>query len=70
YDLELLGRVAEMVQVPVVASGGAGTIDHLAHALEVGSSAVLAASIFHESTFTPNQVKEELARRGFAMRLE
>ena len=70
YDLELLGRVSEMVTVPVVASGGAGTIDHLAHALEVGSSAVLAASIFHESTHTPDQVKVELAARGFPMRVE
>ncbi|MEE2776469.1 MAG: imidazole glycerol phosphate synthase subunit HisF [Acidobacteriota bacterium] len=69
YDLELLSRVSEMVSVPVVASGGAGTIEHLAHALEVGSSAVLAASIFHESTYTPDQVKTELAQRGFAMRV-
>ena len=70
YDLELLAAVCASVTVPVVASGGAGTIDHLADALAAEASAVLAASIFHESTYTPDQVKRELARRGFPMRLE
>ena len=69
YDLELLRRVSASVSVPVIASGGAGTIEHLAHALEAGSSAVLAASIFHESTHTSDEIKRDLARRGFAMRL-
>ena len=70
YDLELLAAVCARVNVPVVASGGAGSIDHLADALAAGASAVLAASIFHESTYTPDQVKRELAARGFPMRLE
>jgi cyclase len=70
YDLDLLTAVCERVTVPVVASGGAGTIGHLADALAAGASAVLAASIFHESTYTPDQVKRELRRRGFAVRLE
>jgi cyclase len=70
YDVELLAAVCGRVNVPVVASGGAGSIDHLASALEAGASAVLAASIFHESTHTPDEVKRELARRGFPMRLE
>jgi cyclase len=70
YDLELLAAVCARVTVPVVASGGAGTVEHLAEALAAGASAVLAASIFHESTYTPDQVKHELARRGFPMRLE
>jgi cyclase len=70
YDLDLLAAVCARVSVPVVASGGAGTIDHLADALAAGASAVLAASIFHESTYTPDQVKRELARRGLPMRLE
>ncbi len=70
YDLELLAAVCARVNVPVVASGGAGSIDHLADALAAGASAVLAASIFHESTYTPDQVKRELASRGFPMRLE
>jgi cyclase len=70
YDLELLAAVCARVNVPVVASGGAGTIGHLADALAAGASAVLAASIFHESTYTPDEVKRELSRRGFPMRLE
>ncbi|MCZ6507013.1 MAG: imidazole glycerol phosphate synthase subunit HisF [Acidobacteria bacterium] len=70
YDLELLGRVTRMVTVPVIASGGAGRVGHLAEALEVGSAAVLAASIFHDSSFTVNEVKSRLAERGFRMRVE
>jgi cyclase len=69
YDLDLLAAVCARVNVPVVASGGAGSIDHLADALAAGASAVLAASIFHESTYTPDRVKRELASRGFPMRL-
>jgi cyclase len=70
YDLELLATICARVTVPVVASGGAGTVAHLADALAAGASAVLAASIFHESTYTPDQVKRELLLRGFPMRLE
>jgi cyclase len=70
YDLDLLAAVCASVTVPVVASGGAGTVDHLADALGAGASAVLAASIFHQATYTPDQVKRELAARGFPMRLE
>jgi cyclase len=70
YDLDLLDEICGRVNVPVVASGGAGSIDHLADALGAGASAVLAASIFHEGTYTPDQVKRELLSRGFPMRLE
>lgn len=70
YDLELLGAVSRAVSVPVIASGGAGTIEHLGQALDAGASAVLAASIFHESTYTADEVKRELSRRGFPMRIE
>ena len=70
YDLELLRTVSDMVVVPVIASGGAGRVEHLAEALQAGSAAVLAASIFHESTFTVNEVKVRLAEMGFRMRLE
>ena len=68
YDLELLEEVCSRVNVPVIASGGAGTVAHMADALRVGSSAVLAASIFHESTHTVEGVKRELASE-FPMRL-
>ena len=70
YDLELMRRVTEQVSVPVIASGGAGNLDHLADAMEAGASAVLAASIFHEGTYTVAEVKRRLRQRGFAMREE
>ncbi|MEO1083179.1 MAG: imidazole glycerol phosphate synthase subunit HisF [Acidobacteriota bacterium] len=68
YDLELLRQTASRVSVPVIASGGAGTVDHLAEGLGTGASAVLAASIFHESTHGVSEVKAQLAARGFAIR--
>ena len=70
YDLELMRRVTERVTVPVIASGGAGNLDHLADAMQAGASAVLAASIFHEGTYSVAQVKQTLRERGFAMREE
>ncbi len=68
YDLELLSAVSRRVSVPVIASGGAGSVEHMAAALAAGSSAVLAASIFHLGEFTVDQVKERLENLGFAMR--
>ena len=68
YDVELLRAASSRVSVPVIASGGAGTVDHLAEGLETGASAVLAASIFHESTHGVAEVKAQLVERGFAMR--
>jgi cyclase len=70
YDLELLRAASAAVAVPVIASGGAGTLDHMADALAAGAAAVLAASIFHQGTYTVGEVKTELARRGFPMRLD
>jgi cyclase len=61
-------RVTSTVAVPVIASGGAGNIEHLAQALEAGAAAVLAASIFHLGEVTVGEVKRELESRGFAMR--
>ena len=69
YDLELLVAASRGVPVPVIASGGAGTLEHLAAALDAGAAAVLAASIFHQGTYTVGQIKEGLANRGFPMRL-
>ena len=69
YDLDLIRAVSTAVDVPVIASGGAGTVEHLAKALEAGGAAVLAASIFHEGTFTVAEIKEQLAER-FPMRLD
>ena len=70
YDLELTRAVSEAVSVPVIASGGAGTLDHLADAVATGkASAVLAASIFHFGTYTIRQAKERLRDHDIPVRL-
>ena len=70
FDLDLLRAVTSGVDVPVIASGGAGTADHLADAaIEGHASAVLAASIFHFGELRIAQVKRELAARGVTVRL-
>lgn len=69
YDLELTRAVAEAVNIPVIASGGAGTLEHLYDALTTGkASAVLAASIFHFGEFTIGEAKQYLRERGILMR--
>jgi cyclase len=68
YDLDLLAAVTSQVAVPVIASGGAGTPEHLAAGLAAGAAAVLAASIFHQGTYTVGAVKERLAAAGFPIR--
>lgn len=70
YDCELTRTIAEAVSVPVIASGGAGTLEHLAQVLIDGKAdAVLAASIFHFGTFTVPQAKAFLRDRGIPVRL-
>ncbi len=70
YDLELTRAVAEAVNVPVIASGGAGTLDHLVEVIETGGAdAVLAASIFHFGEYSIRQAKEHMAARGIPVRL-
>ncbi len=69
YDLELTRAVSEAVEVPVIASGGAGELSHLADVLDQGeASAVLAASIFHFGTFTIPETKRFLRERGIPVR--
>ena len=69
YDVELTRAVAEAVSIPVIASGGAGTLEHLYEALDKGkASAVLAASIFHFGEFTIGAAKDYLRARGLPMR--
>jgi len=68
YDLELTRAVSEAVGVPVIASGGAGTLEHLAEALQAGADAALAASIFHYGTFRVREAKAHLAAAGIAVR--
>lgn len=70
YDVELIREVVQSVGVPVIASGGAGTPEHLADALAAGAAAVLAASIFHQGTYTVGQVKRSLSAAGFPIREE
>ena len=70
YDVELLGEIGGRVDVPLIASGGAGTLDHFAEALAPGrADAVLAASVFHFGAFRVAEVKADLARRGIPVRL-
>ncbi|MFH1778612.1 MAG: imidazole glycerol phosphate synthase subunit HisF [Candidatus Omnitrophota bacterium] len=70
YDLELTRRVSETVRIPVIASGGAGKLEHLYEALNKGrADAVLAASIFHYREFSIKETKEYLRRRGVPVRL-
>jgi imidazole glycerol-phosphate synthase subunit HisF len=69
YDLSLTRAVSEAVGVPVIASGGAGELDHLVDALEVGASAVLCASIFHYGAHTVGEAKAHLDAAGIPVRL-
>jgi len=70
YDLEITRRISEATSVPVVASGGAGNLDHMAQVLEEGKAdAVLAASIFHFGEYTVEEVKQHRQSRGIPVRL-
>ena len=72
YDLELTRAVSDAVTIPVIASGGAGTPDHVADAVDPakgGAEAALAASVFHFGTFTVGDAKQALANRGLPVRL-
>jgi cyclase len=68
YDLELTAAVADGVNVPVIASGGAGEPEHLVAALQAGADAALCASIFHYGRHSVPEVKEHLQRAGVAVR--
>jgi len=71
YNLELTRQISESVEVPVIASGGAGTLHHLYEAFAYGKAdAALAASIFHYQEFTINEAKQYLRDRGIPVRME
>lgn len=71
FDLALTRAISDAVTIPVVASGGVGTLDHLVEGISIGrASAVLAASIFHFGTFTISQAKRHMAQAGIPMRLD
>ena len=70
YDLKLTREIADATGLPVIASGGAGTLEHFHEAVAEGhANALLAASVFHFGTFTIRQVKEFLKERGIAVTL-
>ena len=69
YDLPLLRAMREAVNIPIIASGGAGTLEHFYEAIDAGASAVLAASVFNYKTFSVHDVKAYLAARGVPVRL-
>ena len=69
YDLALTTAVARAVSVPVIASGGAGRLEHLSEAVRAGADAVLCASILHYGHHTVREVKDQLARDGVAVRI-
>ncbi len=69
YDLELTARIADALTIPVIASGGVGTLDHIHAGLTIGkASAALAASIFHFGEYTVKQAKDHLRDRGVHIR--
>jgi cyclase len=71
FDLELTRAIADAVPIPVVASGGVGSLDDMVDGVKQGhASAVLAASIFHFGTFSIRQVKEHMAAAGVPVRLD
>jgi cyclase len=70
YDLPLTAAVSTAVGVPVIASGGAGELEHLAEALRVGADAVLCASIFHYGRYTVAEAKAHLVAAGIPVRVE
>ncbi len=70
YDIPMTRAISSAVKVPIIASGGAGTLEHLYHAIvEGGADAVLVASIAHFGTYTIKQMKEYLAERGIPVKL-
>ncbi len=70
FDLDLVAAVRRAVSVPVIASGGAGRLEHFAPAVEAGADAVLAATVFHFGTLRVGDVKASLAAAGHAVRQE
>jgi cyclase len=68
YDLELVSAISSTLTIPVIASGGVGTLEHLSDGIKAGASAVLAASIFHFKTYSIKEAKDYLAKNEVAIR--
>ena len=69
YDIELMTTISSNVNIPVIASGGVGKLDHLAEGIKSGASAVLAASIFHYGAYSIAEVKQYLASKDIPVRI-
>ena len=69
YDIELMKIISSNVNIPVIASGGVGTLEHLAEGIKSGASAVLAASIFHYGTYSVKEAKQYLASKDIPVRI-
>jgi len=69
YDIELMKTISSNVNIPVIASGGVGKLDHLVEGIKSGASAVLAASIFHYGTFSVAEAKQYLASKDIPVRI-
>ena len=69
YDIELMKIISLNVNIPVIASGGVGTLDHLVEGIKSGASAVLAASIFHYGTYSVKEAKQYLASKDIPVRI-
>ena len=70
YDIDLMFKISSTVNIPVIASGGVGNLDHLVDGIKLGNaSAVLAASIFHYGKFSLKEAKEYLDSKGIPVRI-
>ena len=70
YDIDLMKKISEMVNIPVIASGGVGNLDHLAEGITQGkANAVLAASIFHYGKYSIKEAKQYLDSKGIPVRI-
>ena len=69
YDIDLMKKISSNVNIPVIASGGVGTLDHLVDGIKSGASAVLAASIFHYGTYSVSEAKKYLASKNIPVRI-
>jgi cyclase len=68
FDVEMIGAARDVVNVPIIASGGAGRVEDFAAALDAGADALLAASVFHFGTLSIGEVKDHLALAGYSVR--
>ena len=69
FDIDLITRVRSVVDVPLIASGGAGAVEHFPPAVAAGADAVLAASVFHFGQLRIGEVKDALSSAGYPVRL-